>query len=89
MTDNPAIEAMARAVDAEYLTLGFKLKDKYSKHVAQAALTAYHEHLAAAGFAVVPVEPTSGQRLAGLRVVHHGCPLVTYSAMIAAAKGEG
>ena len=60
MTDNPAIEAMARAVDAEYLTLGFKLKDKYSKHVAQAALTAYHEHLAAAGSVVISVEWLEG-----------------------------
>ena len=48
--DDKAIEVMARGVR----TLTFT--DMMAKAIAQAALAAYHAHLKAEGFAIVPVE---------------------------------
>ena len=38
--------------------------------------------------AIVPREPTNKMHEAGVRIHHHGSPLATYTAMIAAAEGR-
>jgi hypothetical protein len=97
MTDHEkALEAAARAVDRQ---LAFEVKSDVRAHeltreeqtsVAQAAITVYLAQREADGFVMVPVEATSEQHLAGHGVAHHRCPLVTYSAMLAARpRGEG
>jgi hypothetical protein len=61
---------------------------------AQAAITAYHKHLAEAGLVIVPAEPTEAMleayriKVADARLKNVLCPEAAYRAMIAAAKGE-
>lgn len=91
MTDNPAIEAMARAALAESEYAADCIAYETMCRMMKAALTAYHEHLAAAGFAVVPVEPTEAMVSAGEDASGYfpAEPMdEIYRAMIAAAKGE-
>lgn len=101
MTDNPAIEAMARAIMIARPNGGCIVSDWQKEAVdnphvstalaqARAALTAYHEHLAAAGSVVISVEWLEG-------VLAYANPIgvmgdhvfAEIRAMIAAAKGKG
>jgi hypothetical protein len=88
MTDHEkALEAAARAVRDNMI---YVVSAKEAKVFAQDAITAYLAQREADGFVMVPVEATSEQHLAGHGVAHHRCPLVTYSAMLAARpRGEG
>ncbi|UAB77005.1 hypothetical protein INR77_09110 [Erythrobacter sp. SCSIO 43205] len=52
-TREELVEAMRKAVDAEYDAIGFQLKAGPSRLVAQAALKAIED----AGYMVVPVKP--------------------------------
>lgn len=90
-----AIEAAARAVMLARPNGGCIVQDwqreaQDNPHVetamkqAQAAVQAYLAAMEAEGFVMVPVEPTSKQLGEGHGVLHHQCPLVTYSAMLAA-----
>ena len=88
MTDNPAIEAMARAVCAADGCYKYDIDDLWHHYISHAQ--AAYDALAAAGFAVVPVEPTEAMvQAAWQREPKHPNPTEAYRAMIAAAKGEG
>lgn len=86
------IEAMARGVH----TCGLLLEGDECMKAAQAAHDAYHEWLAANGFAVVPVEPTEGMYQAAenanpLAFTHNPWTRIDeiWNPMIEAAKQEG
>ena len=86
--DDKAIEVMARAIcKANYGHLrGFAGREGNYERAAQAALAAYHAHLKAEGFAIVPVEPTDAMIHAALaRECSGDMYFSIYCAMIAAA----
>lgn len=93
MTDNAAIEAMARAIMIARPNGGCIVSDWQKEAVdnphvstALAQARAAYDALAAAGLAVVPVEPTEAMADAGVKAFVEGGGV--YRAMIAAAKGE-
>jgi hypothetical protein len=92
MIDPKALEAAARAV----ADLGGFKSRTFPENIAQAALTAYHKHLAEAGLVIVPMEPTEAMVKAGVDLAFRIRLSPEYSwkdymrdlhrAMIAAAK---
>lgn len=82
-----AMEAARDALKGDFI--GKYMSDDYREEVARIAVTAYLAAREAEGAVMVPVEATTGQQLAGHGVSHHQCPLVTYSAMLAARPTEG
>jgi hypothetical protein len=90
-----ALEAAARAV----ADLGGFKSRTFPENIAQAALDAYHKHLAEAGLVIVPMEPTEAM----LNAMHNQIRILcvpeeqvasilndkaTYRAMIAAHEGN-
>jgi hypothetical protein len=104
MIDPKALEAAARALAGALFTnieADVRSRDMTDIEITalmDAALTAYHKHLAEAGLVIVPMEPTEVMQFEGGEMLHalagsgHSFTsdaLETYRAMIAAAKGEG
>lgn len=91
---------IARAIQENGLSIADYLEggtwDGVYEHTAQAAIAAYHKHLAEAGLVIVPAEPTEamlergviGLSSNGVDEANKDDALLCYEAMIAGAGDE-